>query len=72
VTTPASPDAPKRLIKDELLECPECGARIAVGKYMPLQRAGRPDYCRAELAEVSQDEANEMLSNFLADEEDRL
>lgn len=50
----------KHPVKDELWECPECGARIAIGKYAPLQRWGRRD-CGAELVEVPIEDADALL-----------
>lgn len=55
--------------KDGLWICPECGARIAIGKYMPLQQPGKPDYCRAELAEVPTTDADDLLRTHLRGEE---
>jgi hypothetical protein len=53
----------RQSITNELLECPDCGARIALGKYLPLQRWGKPD-CKSDLREVPLEEADRLLDEL--------
>lgn len=51
----------KKPTESELLECPACGARIALGKYAPLARDGRDGGCGAYPLLVPTCEADELL-----------